>query len=788
MTNVEVTNSNKLLQNSALVDFKKANFLPQPKHLSLQSRKLEQLQDTAVEALWFFFSNQYEKISDQHLQVIKRYFLSSKIPWKNSPVFSVQPIVITPIQAVKHKPLAMQQGNLDLLIAECQSESFAIDLVSQAVNIKLSLPSPFSDGRAYCQESYEAGNGMNCLRFTDGQNTFFLIQRISSADGLYFPNDNLAISFGYFQARHVKLLQTKLLKDFAQIVAYAKSVNRFGGILVSHRRPAHFYYEIWPVLLEIHKRPEIYEKIPNVIMRKDHDFVDLDALLGATNNLVLETQQIDDRSFHGNQWFIHMGTHRYLWPHQYCYEKADHYLVNKLINSPSEHAKALSQQVEDCYPLIWIGIEGQKRCWIEQVDGYVYMLNQWAKKYPKLGVVFDGWTLPFTPSSKSVIEAEKDRQLSKKIIKRLDANIKSVSIIGENSHTKVVIGNKTNFFITNFATGSLHISRLLHKPGFCHLSSLLAEHTLQAAIQIHPNPNVYLLPKQYVHDHDLREVSVQKQLLDAVKQLGFKDHVAQKMEQELGTISYSIDKAVFYQFIEERLSKVLANTTVPKLRIFIEPACSVNPMLRQSLKMAAHGNILIIFPWLKNLKTMTDLLGFTPAFLQRNLIYGNFAFGCHRLLYADTQQVDYFIWLRNPFLRLNLHVQQFLKNAENNQKPSDFSRVLSAGHKVLDNLYTRRVSGIDAPFGKCTETMLAVAIENLNKHFVFIGIDEHPDASFDNLCQMMDWDRAHFPDVTPINTTINQIQFSENDKLQIDKMIQFDLRLYAAALEMLNRK
>ena len=47
---------------------------------------------------------------------------------------------------------------------------------------------------------------------------------------------------------------------------------------------------------------------------------------------------------------------------------------------------------EDSEPLVWVGITGQKRCWLEQISGTVHILNKLYEYYPNLGVIFDGWT------------------------------------------------------------------------------------------------------------------------------------------------------------------------------------------------------------------------------------------------------------------------------------------------------------------------------------------------------------------------------------------------------------
>jgi len=766
--------------------FKAATFLPQPQLRARNTQdidNIEFLQTSAVEALFYFFSNQFEKISDGHINGLHTLFVAAKsdISALIAPV-----TILNSIKAIQSEKLTVNKNNLAGLIAECKTEDFAIRLVQAAVANNLTLISPFSGNRATCQESYEVENEMFFLRFTDGHRCFFLIQYVSSADGLYFPEENILITLAHVKDVHIKRFLKKLISTFPSAVNYATSMNRFLGVLASHSRPGHFYYDIWPVLLEVCQQKEIIDQIPHLIMRKDHDFYDIGQLFEGYKTLITEKNELDKILLNDNKWVIHLGTNRQLHLHRFYYEVSDKYWVNKAISSPTGIALAKVKQVEGCYPLVWIGVEGQKRSWLEQVEGYAYMLNQLAKKYPNLGVVIDGWTLPYTPSEASIKEAGKDLLVEGKILKRLNPVIKHVSVIGENSNTKIFVGNKIDFFICNFATGSIHVSKMLGKPGFCHLSGDLSSMSLQFGIQIHPNNRVYLLPKKYVADKHKIQTTYFKKLKTALLNVKNKFSKNQNtLKIAPGSLSYSIDKKVFYHFIEQRLDKVLDKNEPTKTNIFIEPAFGVHFSLRQHLKMAAQGNFIQIFQHQNFPKKIEDIAGFSNSYLARNIIYGVFGFGIHHKLNTEA---SYMIWLSDPLQRLRLHIGLFTKQAANNNQAPDLNHILTVGYKGLDNYYTRLVSGMeDVPFGQCSEDMLDTAIGNLTRHFIFIGIDEQQAQSFDRLCTLKDWDRSLFPDKLPNRLQAAIDEFSGNEQRLADALIQYDLRLYDAALAMVNK-
>jgi len=227
---------------------------------------------------------------------------------------------------------------------------------------------------------------------------------------------------------------------------------------------------------------------------------------------------------------------------------------------------------------------------------------------------------------------------------------------------------------------------------------------------------------------------------------------------------------------------VLINTRDSKLRLFIEPSFSIHHNVRHYLKMASHGNLLEVFPTLAFPKKLADLNDFPEHNLKQHIVYGVFRFAGDTVLNQSSQ---YLIWLSEPLRQVQRYALQFAKNAAEHNQPHDMATILKAGHKNLDNYYTRLISGMDAHFGQCTEAMLNVAIDNLNRHFIFIGINEQQAPSFDRLCALLDWDRSLFPDELPNEFQLDKTKFSDEDLQKIEDLTRYDTRLYEAALTML---
>ena len=486
--------------------------------------------------------------------------------------------------------------------------------------------------------------------------------------------------------------------------------------------------------------------LPAVIQRENHDFLDLSQFFSELQCQVLASNQIDALGLQEHLFFVHAGAQGHV-RQRADFQAADRALVATASNQTNVAVKNKLATVAACYPIVWLGVEGQKRCWLEQVEGYAHILNNLAQTYPNVGVIFDGWTMPCSPSEQSLREADKDREVMAKITALLNPNIRHIAAIGETSQHKLALGAAADFFICNFATGSLHISRFLRKPGFCHLSNASAFVSLKFSLHLHPNPHVYLLPKTFVTD----------------------EAGAETMRHD--TVSYSIKPAAFYDFIASRLATVLVNDPPMKTRLFIEPSFSVNASLRFSLKQATLGNLLQLPP--NGIDRLADV---SADFLLGNLIYGTFSFGCHSRLSVPA---DYFVWLREPLQRTHSHALQLAR--ANGHQDKALVDVCQAGHKALDNYLTRLLSGrMNSPFGQCNEAMLERAKANLCT-FAFIGIDGRFQDSCDLLCYLTGWVRSLFEaDNKAFTNSDNGLSVA--DKALLVGLNFYDLLLYEFSL------
>lgn len=135
------------------------------------------------------------------------------------------------------------------------------------------------------------------------------------------------------------------------------------------------------------------------------------------------------------------------------------------------------------------------------------------------------------------------------------------------------------------------------------------------------------------------------------------------------------------------------------------------------------------------------------------LFMGHFCHGVHRVL---DRPFTYLTFFRDPVARL-VSLYHYSANT-----PAAHYHSAAAGKSIsefllqtpvleLDNGMTRFIAGDDqdffinrTPYGKCDEQLLERAIENLERHFSFVGLQERFDESVLLLGKVLHWPDAFY--------------------------------------------
>ena len=326
----------------------------------------------------------------------------------------------------------------------------------------------------------------NILMIQEGEQRLFVFQGVTSCDAIFIPGLNKLIIVCHITSQNILscLRELSLTPDFYQL----DSPRSFCGYLVGHARPYHCNYDSLLGLQRIRDEGELCHE-DALFSKDDEAFIDLGAGLGLTQNHQIRTKdRLNKMTETKNGYLLKIGVF-------FGSQPPDSYsleLANSVDTSLRQYATTSSNLsssgaldlLEECHPLLWVGITGQKRCWIEQVEGTAAILNELHEYYPNLGVIFDGWTPPLVNGNRSDYhqkESRKDNDIIQEIIKRLPFRKQGRFgiVAGLPMLEKIRIGMSVDLYMANYTTGSINIARICQKPGVGHMSNKMVAHKFQ---------------------------------------------------------------------------------------------------------------------------------------------------------------------------------------------------------------------------------------------------------------------------------------------------------------------
>lgn len=154
-----------------------------------------------------------------------------------------------------------------------------------------------------------------------------------------------------------------------------------------------------------------------------------------------------------------------------------------------------TNELKKHFPIIWLGVTGQKRAWLEQVEGYSNIINKLYETFPGMAVVFDGWTSSLVTLQRDKVETANDRSIIDDIKNRIAPDIRTVDLVGATIDRKIHIGSVVDCAIVNYSTGSMNISRICGRPCITHMNN-----SFSPARNQHIHQNAHHIPDEYVTD------------------------------------------------------------------------------------------------------------------------------------------------------------------------------------------------------------------------------------------------------------------------------------------------
>jgi len=307
----------------------------------------------------------------------------------------------------------------------------------------LTLPHPTISGVSATAIYSQQYRKTNVIYFHSGApgSDFALIQIYNFIDALwvsgawyYFPQEDYTLAKSRNIARRI---ESGDLNDKTQ-----PRRNQL-ALLIGHYRPAHFFYDQLPGLLELVKnRDELH-------YREGELFFPLEPIISNTRLIKCsENSRIE------------------LLPNTVVADKYNQEMWEALAqNAPGRTPDTTADYI------VWFGISSDKRGWKEQVAGLVAIADKLTQCHPDSAILFllDG----ITSSQSKVINSESDQVVAASIEYRLkDTPHSAINMIGMRYEQKISLARGANAFVCASGTPLIVPSLILRLPGVIHANDV----------------------------------------------------------------------------------------------------------------------------------------------------------------------------------------------------------------------------------------------------------------------------------------------------------------------------
>ncbi|WP_198336995.1 hypothetical protein [Psychrobacter celer] len=260
-------------------------------------------------------------------------------------------------------------------------------------------------------------------------------------------------SIQYFSFKPVAL---RVLKNLPSIIKYFESLDDFSerlqGLYMFNGRPFHFFYDQLKSALYFQQN--------------------IDQKLLANYPFYIKDSYIENEKFLKNSLSVDNPNEIGLLIKSTIFPQGD---IGAMKSSWAKDAmEAMESKLNRMAPnnfnrdkydfVLWVGVTGQKRSWLNQLSGYENIIKNISKHFDEVLVIVDGWT----SRHHEQINIKEDEEVFLKIKEACSSYADVVSIIGKNYSTKISIGNTIDFFISNAGTGSVVPLRFCKKNGVLH--------------------------------------------------------------------------------------------------------------------------------------------------------------------------------------------------------------------------------------------------------------------------------------------------------------------------------
>ncbi len=161
---------------------------------------------------------------------------------------------------------------------------------------------------------------------------------------------------------------------------------------------------------------------------------------------------------------------------------------------------------------------------------------------------------------------------------------------------------------------------------------------------------------------------------------------------------------------------------------------------------------------------------------QYQVYCGHFPYGLHEKIKGKAH---YYAMFRDPVERVISYYHHAMSHSPAFQKnPVSLMKFLDRKDWQVDNLYTRFISGQQAGYGMCHNRMVFKALENIDSHFLAVGLQKNFDISLKILGKRLGWSAPQHPPVNVGKERPSLEYFSVREINRIRELNQLDQVLF----------
>lgn len=328
---------------------------------------------------------------------------------------------------------------------------------------------PLSGKRVACHDSLSHDEVYHMLGFTDGSESVYVIQRVSSIEAFYFPDRDLVLSFRLAPHFFDKLFEKVDLSD-----RDLSGQREFAGFIASHHRPYHYFYDILPAMWEIDSEwtgeGEIRRTL-EMVQLQGGDYLPANVLFPEYICYTASSQASNYYTEMRGKYHLKVGYAGLRDEDQEGnIKKFDRLLRHSRFVRPRENLSLAERKTTT----IAFDISNEKGTWKsieEDIPKIIEVVT--GTSDTSVHVLFDGWTLPHTPSPRDLRRVKEERRLAQAIEGRLAGAVDQVThLVGAHPRDKIELLAGVDAFVSRYGTGSMFASRILRRPGVVHHSGL----------------------------------------------------------------------------------------------------------------------------------------------------------------------------------------------------------------------------------------------------------------------------------------------------------------------------